>query len=122
MNILVVDDENQITSLFQDYLELCGAYKVSTASSGQEALGEIKKRKPDLIILDQVMPGLSGVEVVDELKKNSNTRHIPIIIFSASESATDEEKKDLGILDFLPKPIDFTKLNQILEEVKNTKN
>ena len=112
MKILVVDDEKAMTSLFQDYLELCGGHKITIALSGKEALAKIQTQKPDLIILDHMMPDLSGVEVVDQLKKSTNTADIPVVIFSVADAPTEEERKSIGVIEFLRKPINFAKLNQ----------
>ena len=122
MEILVVDDEKEITSLFQDYLELNGGHKITIAYSGTEALEKVRKRKPDLIIMDHLMPGLTGVGVADLLKSREETANIPIVIFSISDAPSPDEKKDMGIVEFLAKPIDFTKLKQIIEELEKQKN
>ena len=122
MNILVVDDEKNMASLFQDYLEMTGDHKVSVAHSGDEALEKIKKKKPDLIILDQCMPGLTGVEVVGELKKVKDTQEIPVVIFSVADKPSHKVRKSLGILGYFAKPIDFKKLKQIVAEVQKQKN
>lgn len=122
MNILVVDDEKHMVSLFQDYLEMTGSHKVSVAHSGQEALEKIKKKKPDLIILDQYMPGLTGVEVVGQLKNVKDTRDIPVVIFSVADKPSYKVRKSLGILGYFSKPIDFKKLRQIVLEVQKQKN
>ncbi len=122
MDILVVDDEKNTASLFQDYLEMTGGHKVSVAHSGVEALEKIKMKKPDLIILDQCMPGLTGVEVVGELKKVKDTQEIPVVIFSVADKPNYKTRKSLGILGYFAKPIDFKKLRQIVAEVQKQKN
>src|SRR3989338_4879697 len=122
MEILVVDDEKALTSLFQDYLEFTGGHKITIADSGLKALELIKKQKQDLIILDQMMPDINGTDVVFELKKSSQTADIPIVIFSAADAPPFEEKIALGIIDYLRKPIDFEKLKQIIEDLEKQKN
>ena len=122
MKILVVDDEREVTSLFQDYLELVGGHKVTIAFSGSEALEKVKIQKPDLIIMDYLMPGLTGVGVVDQLKQSETTSDIPVVIFSVTDAPSPEEKKSMGVIEFLSKPIDFAKLKQIIEEVEKQKN
>ncbi len=122
MEILVVDDEKHMASLFQDYLEIIGSHKVTVAHSGSEALEKIKMKKPDLIILDQYMPGLTGVEVVGELKNVEDTKDIPVVIFSVADRPSHKVRKSLGILGYFSKPIDFKKLKQIIAEVQKEKN
>ena len=122
MNILVVDDEKDTASLFQDYLEMTGGHKVSVAYSGDEALIKVKKKKPDLIILDQMMPGLTGEQVVGELKKTKETQNIPVVIFSVADRPSYKVRKSLGVLGYLAKPIDFSKLKQIVAQVQKESN
>ncbi len=122
MKILVVDDEREVTSLFQDYLELTGGHKVTIAYSGNEALEKVKLQKPDLIIMDHLMPGLTGVGVVDQLKQHAETANIPVVIFSITEPPSKEDKATMGVVEFLSKPIDFNKLKQIIDDLEKQKN
>lgn len=118
MKVLVVDDEREIASLFQDYLETDGGHEVSTAYSGPEALEKLQNQKPDLIILDIMMPGLSGFQVLGAIRRNPQTADIPVILSSATDGPTHDEKKQLGLVDFLRKPIDFTKLTRIVNNLE----
>ncbi|MBI4218020.1 MAG: response regulator, partial [Elusimicrobia bacterium] len=106
----------------QDYLEMMGGHKVSIADSGPDALSQVKAQKPDLIILDHIMPGITGVQVLGELKKSRETADIPVVIFSVSDEPTLEERKSLGVIEFLRKPIDFAKLSQIIQDLEKQKN
>jgi CheY-like chemotaxis protein len=81
--VLVVDDEPHVRILLKSRLEANG-YSVTTAYGGQQALEKIKEEKPDLILLDIVMPDLNGYEVAKQLKADPETAKIPIIIFTAS--------------------------------------
>lgn len=119
MKILVVDDEKEITDLFQDYLEGSG-YQVRVAHSGSEALVKVGQEKPDLIILDILMPDLTGLQVVDTLKRNPDTSRIPIILSSVLEGPGQKEKLQAGIADFLQKPIDFSRLDQMVKKISQT--
>jgi len=86
--ILVVDDEPDVLRLASIILESEG-YMVVTASSGEEALRMVSEGKPDLVLLDVVMPGLSGLDVCRELKRREETRGIPVIMFTALGSEVD---------------------------------
>lgn len=92
--ILVVDDDLQALDLVEEILVPEG-YKVIKASSGKEGVKLAKGRKPDLMILDLLMPEMTGFEVLNELRKEQLTKEIPVIIFTAKE-ITPEDKKALN--------------------------
>jgi signal transduction histidine kinase/DNA-binding response OmpR family regulator len=93
-NILIVDDEPQVLELLGDIL-LKEGFGVMKALGGEEGIKLAVEREPDLMILDLMMPGISGFDVVDRLKDQPTARNIPTIIFTAKE-ITDEDKKRLG--------------------------
>jgi len=103
--ILVVDDEPRIVELIRISLE--DDFNVITANSGNEALHKAKDEQPDLITMDIMMPGMSGFEVVKELKKWDDTAHIPVVFLSAKDQIKDMYK---GILtggdDYITKPFE----------------
>ncbi|MFH0985122.1 MAG: response regulator [Candidatus Omnitrophota bacterium] len=80
--ILVIDDEDAILMLAASRLEANG-YVVVTALSGKEGLEMARKEMPDLVLLDYVMPEMNGGEVLDRLKKDPRTKHIPVVMFTA---------------------------------------
>lgn len=104
-SILVVDDTPDNLSLMAGLLK--DDYRVKFAKSGDKALAAVRSASPpDLILLDIMMPGMSGYEVCEQLKKDPATKHIPIIFLTAMD-ATDDERKglDLGAADYITKPI-----------------
>ncbi|HDJ22239.1 MAG TPA: response regulator [Candidatus Bathyarchaeota archaeon] len=86
--ILVVDDEEDVLELTRLMLESEG-YTVETARSGEEALGKVYDWRPDLVLLDAVMPGTHGLDVCRRLKRDKDTRRIPVIIFTALGTGVD---------------------------------
>ncbi len=117
--ILVVDDEADILQLSKDFFVHLG-YDIVTASDGEEALTKAVSEKPDLIILDILMPARSGIDVCKLLRQNPRTSSIPIVISSVLEGADDRLKAlDTGAIAFLPKPynlaITATQIRNILE-------
>lgn len=105
--ILVVDDEENIRNLIRQELEGEG-FEVVEAADGEEAVSKAREIKPDLIILDILMPRLSGYDVTSILKNDEDTANIPILILSIVE---DKEKGfRLGASEYLSKPIDFKQL------------
>jgi two-component system alkaline phosphatase synthesis response regulator PhoP len=107
--ILVVDDEADILSMVRYNLEKEG-FTVVTARNGRAALGEAT-RKPDLIILDVMMPEMDGWEVCRRLKRDPKTAHIPVLFLTAKSSEVDEVVGlEIGADDYIVKPISMRKL------------
>ena len=102
--ILIVDDEEDVLELVQYNLDRSGYY-IETATSGEQALMHTKKRIPDLIILDLMLPGIDGLEVCKQLKSNVKTEGIPIIMLTAKgEEADIVTGLELGADDYVTKP------------------
>jgi two-component system alkaline phosphatase synthesis response regulator PhoP len=99
--ILVVDDEPKIATLARDYLEHAG-FAVLTAGDGPSALTMIRQRRPDLVVLDLGLPGLDGLDVTRELRRDSS---IPIVMLTARDDEVDKLiGLELGADDYLTKP------------------
>ena len=104
--ILIVDDNKTNLKLMSQMLEK-SAFEVNTAVSGEECFKNISELKPDLILLDIVMPNMDGYEVCKQLKKNKNTSNIPVIFLSAKKDPADKVKGlSLGAVDYITKPFD----------------
>jgi two-component system alkaline phosphatase synthesis response regulator PhoP/two-component system response regulator VicR len=102
--ILVVDDERPIVRLVQVNLEHAG-YEVVTAYDGKEALEKVEQEKPDLIILDVMMPQMDGFEVMQRLQANPKTRDIPVIMLTAKAQDADVFRGwQSGVTLYLTKP------------------
>ena len=103
-SILSVDDERDVTELLRFHLTKAG-YEVMTASSGREAIETIRCRRPDLVLLDLMLPDIDGFGVCEILRRNAATAATPIIVLSAW--ATDDARNigmELGALDYVTKP------------------
>jgi len=102
--VLVVDDEPDIVALVAYHLAKSG-YSVSTATSGTEGLAVARRDKPSLIVLDLMLPGLSGLEVMDELRSDAMTSRIAVLMLTARREESDRIKGlSLGADDYLTKP------------------
>lgn len=102
--VLVVDDEPDITGLVAYHLAKTG-YRVITAANGREALDLARSDHPDLVVLDLMLPGLSGFDVLAELRRRSETKDIGVILLTAKKDEPDRIKGlSLGADDFLAKP------------------
>ena len=111
--ILLAEDEHELSNLIKMLLEGHN-YEVIVAYDGQEALDKVVE-KPDLIILDLMMPKLSGQQVIEKIKANQQTKYIPVIILTAKgDSQTIFELMDAGSFDYLIKPFDHNELLAII--------
>ncbi len=120
--ILVVDDDDSIRSLLQQELSEAG-YLIEQATNGKQALECIRKTRPDLIILDVMMPEMNGFDVAAILKNDPQTMDIPIIILSIVQDKARGYR--IGVDRYLTKPIDtnqlFTEVGNLLEQGKSKK-
>lgn len=102
--ILIIEDDRDIVEMLKYNLEGEG-YEIITAFNGKDGIDQASKQKPDLIILDIMLPVIDGFEVCKILKKNNATVHIPIIILSAKSQETDKiVGLELGADDYITKP------------------
>ena len=107
-HILVVDDDERVRGTLADLLEIEG-YTVSTAADGVEALSMLRSHSYDLILLDIMMPGMDGYQVLELLKQDEILRHIPVVVISAvGESNIMVRCIELGAEDYLSKPYQRT--------------
>lgn len=117
--ILIVDDSNTNVVLLEAILVSRG-YEIRTAYNVDEACRLLEKDRPELILLDLLMPRVSGYQFLDQLKKNEVTRDIPVIVVSAVTDALNIQKTfDLGAVDYIEKPVD---IKALLNKVEKTLN
>jgi DNA-binding response OmpR family regulator len=104
--ILIVDDNPTNLNVLVDYLEEYG-FEIMIAKSGEIGLKRVKVTKPDIILLDVMMPGIDGFETCRQLKANEHTRDIPIIFMTALDNVEDKVRGfELGAVDYVTKPIE----------------
>ena len=115
--ILTCDDEKNIVRLIQVNLERQG-YDVVTAYNGRECLEVVEREHPDLIVLDLMMPEMHGFEVLDALKKNPETEHIPVIMLTARTQDQDVLKGwQAGVECYLTKPFNPIELITFIKRI-----
>ncbi|NOH14719.1 MAG: response regulator [Chloroflexi bacterium] len=114
-SVLLVDDDLETLELVGTMLERSG-YRILAARSGLKALQMARLEHPDLILLDIMMPGMDGYEVLEILKADQTTNDIPVVIFSARGQVDDQLKgMEAGAVDYIPKPAQTGELVMILE-------
>lgn len=115
--VLVVDDEPNIVQTLQDRLEM-NEYTVITAGNGKEGLEQALKEKPDVILLDVIMPIMDGHEMLETLRKHPEARDIAVIMLTARSQTQDIARANAaGIDDYIVKPFDLSELLEKIETV-----
>ena len=118
--ILVADDDPDILSIVSMSLETQG-YTVHKATNGREAVDLARQHHPDLILMDMMMPVVSGYEAVGELKADASTKDIVIVGLSAKAMATDMERAtDVGIDGYITKPFRIAQVLSVVESYLTT--
>jgi CheY-like chemotaxis protein len=120
--VLVVDDDDDIRELTQLTLETVAGWDVLTAHSGPAAIEMARTHRPDVVLLDMMMPGMDGLTTFDNLQQHESTRDIPVILFTAKVQVGDRQAwDDYPIQGAIPKPFDpMTLADQVAEILRWT--
>ncbi|MFH1508902.1 MAG: response regulator [bacterium] len=114
--VLVIEDETALLFAIRAELSYAG-YEVLAASTGEEGLKMFQDKKPDLVVLDLILPGIDGFEILSEIKKDSGKKMIPVLVVSNLGDKNDIERaKSLGAYDYLVKA--NYSLESIQEKIK----
>lgn len=116
--ILIVDDENDFIELLQYKLAGHG-YELIVANDGVHALSQARTLKPNLILLDILLPDLDGLSVCEILRRQPSTRKIPIIFMSALTGDVTKRTASMQAEDFFTKPLDLNRLEKRIGEILN---
>ncbi|MFO7929090.1 MAG: response regulator [Candidatus Humimicrobiaceae bacterium] len=113
--ILIIEDDKNIVLSLKMYLEKL-KYEVVVASDGLQGIEQAQEKVPDLIMLDIILPKMDGYMVCEALKKETNTKNIPIVFISAKTGEKDIDKAfEVGGDDFIVKPFNHEKIKKVLE-------
>ncbi len=119
--VLIIDDEKLIVKATSLVVKLSG-YQVISALDGETGLEVVKEEKPDLILLDIMMPGMDGWQVLERLQADEETKKIPVIIFTAKEYIKGKQKSlDAGAVDYITKPFEPDELMAAINGVFESK-
>jgi CheY-like chemotaxis protein len=112
--ILVVEDEPDTAEMLSEMVRLCG-YKVINSYAGQSALSLIANSQIDAIVLDMILPGVSGLDILKFVKRDPRLRHIPVIIVTANSLYSDRQIcLEAGANDYLTKPVGFEEFSEVI--------
>ncbi|MDD5040215.1 MAG: response regulator [Patescibacteria group bacterium] len=115
--VLLVEDDLSLLKIYSNKLRVSG-YAVSPATTGDEALRKAQTEKPDIVLLDLILPGKDGFKVLEELKASDITKSVPVIILSnLGQEADIERGNDLGAVDYLVKS--DVSLAELVEKVRS---
>jgi len=115
--ILIIDDEQDLVKLVKEILEL-EDFQVSCAYDGEEGLKKATGEIPDLILLDIKMPGVNGFQVLERLKIDETTSHIPVVMLTTSTLRQDRDKAfDLGAVDYVIKSLEGFELGERIHKM-----
>jgi CheY-like chemotaxis protein len=115
--VLVVDDSDDVRSFLVLLLERSGGYETLEAATGEEAVEKAISRRPDLILMDIRLPGISGVDATEAIKNNPSAAQIPIIAFSALLSVEwKQQALKAGMVAYLQKPVTLKILMETIQK------
>ncbi|OGI02815.1 MAG: hypothetical protein A2Y25_03220 [Candidatus Melainabacteria bacterium GWF2_37_15] len=121
--ILYVEDETDIQTIVKLSLETIGNYELKVCSSGKEALAEAQNFKPDLFLLDVMMPEMDGPATLKELRKIPELKNIPAVFITAKAQVHEVSSyKEFGVLDIIVKPFDPVQLPLTLKAIWEAKD
>jgi two-component system, OmpR family, response regulator len=115
--ILIIDDESSITRSMRLNLEALGTYEVRPENHARAALQTAREFRPDLILLDVMMPEMDGGEVATQLREDPLLKDTPIVFLTAlvSNEETNRREANIGGMNYLAKPVDFAELLRVIE-------
>lgn len=120
--ILIVDDESTTVAIVRHMLQSKGFKQVETTTDGFAAAAQVRRSQPDLVLLDLSMPGISGLDVLEEIRSNESTKYVPVVIVTAeTDQSVRRQALELGATDFLTKPIDASELIPRATNILNVK-
>jgi DNA-binding response OmpR family regulator len=120
VQILLVEDDTFLADIYKKKFEMEG-FKISISDNGEKALVDIKKKKPDIVLLDVLLPKLDGFAVLEKLKKDAEVKDVPVILLTNLGQKDEVEKGlEMGAVDYLIKA--HFKPSEIVDKVKKVLN
>jgi CheY-like chemotaxis protein len=121
-SLLYVDDDDDIREIVEMSLGLDGSLKVSSSSGGEQALATMRSERPDLVMLDVMMPGMDGPAILERMRADPELQHIPVIFMTAKTNPQEVAKfRGLSAIGVLAKPFDPMTLGSEVKALWNAK-
>jgi CheY-like chemotaxis protein len=114
LKILLVEDDDDLRALY-GYMLASAGYKVMAARNGLEALAEIQVNRPDVIVTDIIMPGLSGLELIVAVRSNDELADLPVVAITSFGESLKEEARAAGATDSIDKPTEIERMREVIE-------
>lgn len=116
-HVVIIEDEREAGELFAEMMRVSG-YKVSLATNSQEGLALLRQTRPDVVVLDIMMPGLSGLDVLKEMRATEHLKDVPVVIVSAKGTPADVRNGlAAGAQAYMTKPVGFQELKATVAKV-----
>jgi CheY-like chemotaxis protein len=114
LKILLVEDDDDLRALYSYMLAAVG-YKVKAVRNGLEALAEIQVNRPDVIVTDIIMPGLSGLDLIMAVRSNDELADLPVVAITSFGESLREEALAAGATDLIDKPTEIARMREVIE-------
>jgi len=114
LKILLVEDDDDLRALYSYMLAATG-YKVLAVRNGLEALAEIQVNRPDVIVTDIMMPGLSGLDLIMAVRSNDELADLPVVAITSFGDSLREEARAAGATDSIDKPTEIARMREVIE-------
>ena len=117
--VMLIDDEEDFCFFLKQNLEATGEFDVVTSSNGTEGACQVKSIHPDVVLLDVMMPGISGADVAAQLKEDTRTRNIPLVFLTAivAEQETQAKHNQIGGWMYVSKPVKVAELVGLIKQL-----
>jgi two-component system, OmpR family, response regulator len=121
-SLLYVDDDADIREIVEMSLGLDGSMRVSSSAGGEPALASMRSERPDLVVLDVMMPGMDGPAILERMRADPELRHIPVIFMTAKASSQEAARfRDLSAIGVIAKPFDPMALGSQVRALWNSR-
>ena len=114
LKILIVEDDDDFRELYS-YMLAAGGYKVKAVRNGLEALAEMQVNRPDVIVTDIIMPGLSGLDLIVAVRSNDEIADLPVVAITSFGESLREEARAAGATDSIDKPTEIARMREVIE-------
>ncbi len=117
--VLVVDDDQEVVDMVVTMLDFEDRYSVTAYYDSQEALADLEKQRPDVVVTDLMMPGISGLDLTRKIRGTRGMEGIPVVMITAAVDLNRQMMREAGVTEILAKPFDMNQLLLCIREAVN---